>query len=133
MKRIVTLLAIAIISIGCLAESISNVPPRYDVNQNAKYQLFPTENKWNFIKLDTQTGRMWMVQFTINDPQNRGTFRLKNEALVYDEENSPVGRFTLYPTQNHYTFILLDQTDGRHSITLREIVATKQIDIDLNI
>ena len=113
MKKSITFLLFAILSLACYAQSSSNVPPRYDVNPSAKYQLFPTENRWNFIKLDTQTGKMWMVQYTINDPENRGTFRLNDESLVLDEDKSPIGRFTLYPTQNHYTFILLDQTDGR--------------------
>ena len=113
MKKLFLLLLLGIGFLSCYAQSTSNVPPRYYVDSNAKYQLYPTENRWNFIKLDTQTGKMWMVQYTINDPDNRATFRLNDESLVLDEDKSPVGRFTLYPTQNHYTFILLDQTDGR--------------------
>ena len=113
MKNLVLFLLLSSTSICCYAQSTSNIPPRYYVDSYAKYQLYPTENRWNFIKLDTQTGKMWMVQYTINDPKNRATFRLNDESLVLDEENSLVGRFTLYPTQNHYTFILLDQIDGR--------------------
>ena len=107
MKKLFLLLLLGIGFLCCYAQSTSNVPPRYYVDSNAKYQLYPTENRWNFIKLDTQTGKMWMVQYTINDPDNRATFRLNDEPLVLDEDKSPVGRFTLYPTQNHYTFILL--------------------------
>lgn len=32
--------------------------------------------------------------------------------LVYSRDPTP-GRFTLYPTETMWTFILLDQTDGR--------------------
>lgn len=53
MKKIVTLLAIAIISIGCFAQSSSSKPTKYSENPSAKFQLYPTQNMWNFIKLNT--------------------------------------------------------------------------------
>lgn len=113
MKKILTLLLLAVFSIGCLAQSSSNVPPRYYVNPSARYQLFPTENRWNFIKLDTQTGKMWMVQYSIDKSSERFTYKLNEMSLIDSEEIAQAGRFTLYPTQNHYNFILLDQIDGR--------------------
>lgn len=30
-----------------------------------RYKLFPTQNMWTFIKLDTQTGQMWQLQYSI--------------------------------------------------------------------
>ena len=93
--------------------SSSNVPPRYYVNPNARYQLFPTENRWNFINLDTQTGRMHMVQYSTESSNQTFTYKLSDVSLVEDESTSKPGRFTLYPTQNKFNFILLDQTDGR--------------------
>ena len=30
-----------------------------DIN---RYKLYPTQNKWTFLELDTQTGRIWQVQ-----------------------------------------------------------------------
>lgn len=36
-------------------------------SENAIYQLFPTQNVWTFIKLDTRNGKMWQVQFSVND------------------------------------------------------------------
>ncbi len=76
------------------------------------YVLYPTNNIWTFIKLNTRNGKMTQVQFDI-EGNNRFETNLNSESLVYsisDEEN---GRFALYPTQNTFNFILLDQIDGR--------------------
>jgi hypothetical protein len=76
------------------------------------YKLFETTNMWTFIKLDTRNGLMWQVQYAINDDAARFQTVLNDIPLFegWDKEN---GRFTLYPTKNMYTFILLDQVDGR--------------------
>jgi len=76
------------------------------------YKLFPTENYWTFIKLDTRNGKMWQVHFTISDGY-QGELILNSRSLVWTEEDEVNGRFTLYPTKNMYNFILLDQIDGR--------------------
>lgn len=77
----------------------------------AVYQLFPTQNMWTFIKLNTRNGQMWQVQYDING-DNRGEYFLSTLPLV-PQDKELNGRFTLYPTQNIYNFILLDQIDGR--------------------
>ena len=78
----------------------------------AAYKLFPTQNMWIFIKLDTRNGRSWMVQYSVKGSQDRLTVPLNLISLVYNDEEIN-GRFTLYETQNMYNFILLDQIDGR--------------------
>lgn len=78
---------------------------------NSVYQLFPTENYWTFIKLDTRNGKMWQVHFTIEEDGIDGEVILNSTSLV-DEEKEINGRFTLYPTENMYNFLLLDQIDG---------------------
>ncbi len=80
-------------------------------HENAVYQLYPTQNMWNFIKLDTRNGQMWQVQYDIKD-NNRSVTYLNSVPLVAKEEEAN-DRFTLYPTQNTFNFILLDQLDGR--------------------
>ena len=77
---------------------------------NESYKLFPTNNIWTFIKLDTRNGKMWQVQYDVGG-DNRFEVELNTRNLAYgvDEEN---GRFTLYPTNNTYNFILLDQKEG---------------------
>jgi hypothetical protein len=77
----------------------------------APYRLFRTTNMWTFIELDTMTGLMWQIQFDVQG-NNRGSFVLNDKSLL-DGGKSISGRFTLYPTANMYTFILLDQINGR--------------------
>ena len=63
------------------------------------------------MKLNTRDGRMWQVQYDI-----KGSERFEvnlNTAPFATKEEERDGRFTLYPTQNMWTFILLDQIDGR--------------------
>ena len=89
----------------------SKTPTKQEIRENIRYKLFPTENIWTFLKLDTRNGKIWQVQYSIND-NYRGEVKLNDKALISSdiEEN---GRFTLYPTKNMYNFILLDQTDGK--------------------
>lgn len=75
------------------------------------YRLYPTQNIWTFIKLDTRNGKMWQVQFSMKSEGRFETF-LNLEPLV-DKDKEANDRFTLYPTQNIYTFILLDQFEGK--------------------
>ncbi len=74
------------------------------------YQLFPTKNIWTFIKLDSRNGKMWQVQFDLTG-ENRGE-KILNSIPLVTEENEIKGRFTLYPSENIYNFLLLDQIDG---------------------
>ena len=80
-------------------------------NVDVVYELFPTQNMWNFLKLNTRDGRIAIVQFDVNKT-NRMEYDLNTTRFV-EEENAQNGRFTLYPTSNIYNFILLDQIDGR--------------------
>lgn len=77
------------------------------------YKLFPTQNYWTFIKLDTRNGKMWQVHFTISNEGYEGELTLNSRSLLWTEEEEVNGRFTLYSTNNIYNFILLDQINGR--------------------
>lgn len=55
---------------------------------------------------------MWQVHFGIKDDNNTGELVLNSIPLVFDEEKEVNGRLTLYPTENMYNFLLLDQIDG---------------------
>jgi hypothetical protein len=81
------------------------------VSKNAPaFRLFPTSNMWTFIKLDTRTGQLWQVQWSLEDNQFETVLSLRN---LSPEEEVVNGRFTLHSTTNTYNFILLDQIDGR--------------------
>jgi hypothetical protein len=66
---------------------------------------------WTFIKLNTRNGQIFQVQFNMKS-DSRFTTNLSLEPLVSTEKEVN-DRFILYSTQNMYTFILLDQLDGR--------------------
>lgn len=74
------------------------------------YRLFQTNNRWTFLKLDTRTGEINHVQYSIDG--NAMQYRLNDTPLAEGIDAVP-GRFSLYPTENTYNFILLDQIDGR--------------------
>ena len=78
-----------------------------------RYKLYPTKNLWIFIKLDTQTGKMCMVQYSIDEESSRLEASLNFVPLIEYDDPPLNGRFELYPTENMYNFILLDKVDGR--------------------
>lgn len=75
------------------------------------YALYKTQNLWTFIKLNTQNGRMWQVQYSVSDRNEifQTELSLVNLAIGKEVKN---GRFKLVPTDNMWTFLLLDQIDG---------------------
>ena len=79
--------------------------------QTVAYRLFSTSNLWVFLKLNTRNGQIWQVQHCMRD-KSRFMTSLSILPLVSEKEKVN-GRFTLYPTQNFFTFILLDRIDGR--------------------
>ena len=66
-----------------------------EINTSLKnrYKLYGTENMYTLLELDTKTGKIKQVQWSL-DSDSEGTFEL-------------------YPTKNMYQFILIDKTDGR--------------------
>ena len=74
----------------------------------AKYRLYPTFNRFNFLRLNTMNGLIDQVQYDV-ESNNRRIDALNSIPLV---ENGEIDRFTLYPTLNNWTFLLLDQLDG---------------------
>ena len=62
-------------------------------------------------KLNTVNGIVSQLHYSISD-NFEGELFINSYSLLYDREEI-IGRFTLYPTQNMYNFILHDQIDGR--------------------
>lgn len=79
-------------------------------DSNVNYRLYQTNNRWTFLKLDTRTGVITHVQYSIDGDAMQ--YELNSIPLVESEE-AKSGRFFLYPTENTYNFLLLDQIDGR--------------------
>jgi hypothetical protein len=81
--------------------------PEPTQNPDAPYRLFNTKNIYTLLKLDTRDGRIWQVQW--GGKGYRFIEPLNSEPLT---SAGRAGRFSLYPTSNIYTFILLDQEKG---------------------
>ena len=75
------------------------------------YQLFPTQNIFTFVLLNTTDGRAWQVQYAMGDAVAL-RLEISTERLSGDSEPR-AGRFNLLPTQNMFTFMLIDQDTGR--------------------
>lgn len=98
-------------SLSSLAQTVSS-----DITKSSPefaYRLYPTQNMWTFIKLDTRCGKMWQVQFSVEGSEYRFESNLSDVDLTELTGGDTVnGRFELYPTQNTYNFILLDRVIG---------------------
>jgi hypothetical protein len=111
MKKTIFLLVIAtMLMMGACKKAPEK--PTFEKYSNVVYELYPTSNVWNFIKLDTRNGKMWQVQYSIDKDENRGQVPLNETVLVGANEETN-GRFKLQSTQNIYNFILLDQVSGK--------------------
>jgi hypothetical protein len=72
------------------------------------FKLFPTQNIWTQLKLDTRDGRIWQDSISTSGAPSESPVQLTPLT------GSPfVGRFTLSPTQNIWNFVLLDTSGGR--------------------
>lgn len=76
------------------------------------FRLYPTENMHTFLELNTLTGQIWIVQWSLSD-ENRFRYVLDTNERIYPGDEHICGRFELYPTTNMYNFILLDNINGR--------------------
>lgn len=84
-----------------------------EINTSLKerYKLYQTENIYTFLQLDTKTGMIEQVQWSL-DSDKEGTFTINDEDLNWGNGYGS-GTYELYPTKNMYQFILIDKTNGR--------------------
>lgn len=82
-----------------------------DSSQKGRFKLYKTENIYNFLELDTKTGKIKQVQWAL-DEQKEFSVVLNDVDLSLGTSYGS-GSFELYPTSNIYQFILIDKTDGR--------------------
>lgn len=122
MKRIALIFFAFVLSAGAFAQSHSSVNDsllteisqrldriEYRMRSNDRYRMYKTENIYNLLKLDTATGIIEQVQWSLNE-EDEGSVFINSEPLSYISES---GTFVLYPTQNMYQFILLNQVTGK--------------------
>ena len=109
-------LALGLISPAYRAVAAQGVQREYTapapICPKSRFTLTPTQNIWTSLLLDSSTGRIWQVHFAVSDSSFAGRLPLNEEAFA-PPAAARVGRFTLQETQNAFTFLLLDQDDGR--------------------
>lgn len=79
-----------------------------------RYKLYPTQNMWTFLELDTYFGVISKVQWTLDTKKHERFTRRIGSVNSLDEphDNYYPGRYELYPTTNIYNFLLLDSRTG---------------------
>lgn len=113
MKRILFTIFLCIMPFALINAQISNSNTKITIaspDSNVNFRLYQTNNRWTFLKLDTRTGIIMHVQYSTDGDAIQ--YDLNNIPLA-EGENAKPGRFFLYPTENTFNFILLDQIDGR--------------------
>ena len=102
-----------LVKIDSLLQANNSLLDHIELNLSLKqrYKLYPTENIYNFLQLDTKTGIIEQVQWSL-DSDNEGSVSINSEDLTYGFGYGS-GSFELYPTKNMYQFLLLDKTTGR--------------------
>lgn len=76
-----------------------------------RYKLYQTDNIYTLLQLDTKTGQIEQVQWSLGS-DNEGSVTINDQDLTFGYGYGS-GSFELYATKNMYQFILLDKTDGR--------------------
>lgn len=100
------LLFLCCLTIGSsAAEPATIVAPT--TTQTNNFVLYPTTNIFTFLKLDTRNGKIWQVQYSMDE--NEFEVVLNSRELV---TTGKPGQFALYPTTNNWTFLLLDTING---------------------
>jgi len=84
-----------------------------EINTSLKerYKLYQTDNIYTLLQLDTKTGMIEQVQWSL-DSDNEGSVTINSDDLTYGYGYGS-GSFELYPTKNMYQFILLEKTSGK--------------------
>lgn len=103
-KRIITT---SLLTILLLIGSVS-----ISYAQDMAYKLYPTENIYTVIKLNTRNGKVYQVQIGMNKNSSKAELTVNDIALVTPNEEKD-GRFELQKTGNMYNFVMLDRINGR--------------------
>lgn len=86
--------------------------PNKNSNWKNRFELHKTQNMWNFILLDSYTGRTWQLQYSTKSLEDIGIIPIFDKDLIISSKKL-LNRFKLYETQNMWNFILLDSYTGR--------------------
>ena len=125
MKKILIILFCLMFTAQCFSQVIKPVTQRDSIlcdirdaanaikfyhEYNGQYKLYPTENIHILLKLDTSTGIIKLVQWSLEKEKEFEIYI--NADILATGLLATKGRFELYPTKNMYQFILLDTLMG---------------------
>ena len=82
-----------------------------DCSLKNRYKLYSTENIYTFLMLDTKTGMIEQIQWSLESSEEYCVTINKRDLTLFDGYGS--NTFELYPTKNIYQFILINKTSGR--------------------
>lgn len=82
--------------------------PSSNDNWKNRFQLFPTQNIWNFILLDSYTGRLWQVQFSSQDLDALMCIPTNETELA--STSRPI--FSISPLTSMYQYYLINESNG---------------------
>ena len=114
MKRILTALTLSItLASPASAEKPVQFIESFQQSLDAPYRLFNTTNINTLIALETSTGKLYQIHPGIGENAVQAAITINDKDLTPEGSDSESNRFTLYPTANIYSFILVDQRIGR--------------------
>ena len=73
-----------------------------------RYWLYPTQNMWTFILLDTFCGKLWQCQFSVEGSKYIFSIPINNEYLSYTNKS----KFSVSPMTSMYQFYLNNEETG---------------------
>ena len=116
MKRFFYIIAVLLIcSQSGFAQTIDFPATEYTQDPKANFRLFKTKNMYNFIKLDTRTGQMELVQWSVKG--NRMSYKLSDRIFTVTAERS----------------MLLDPREGIIQISLADLANDETYSIELKV
>ena len=77
-------------------------------DKNGRFTLYKTKNMWTFIELDTFSGRLWQVQFSVKGVDYMFAIPINEQYLSRSER----GIFTIEPMTSMFQFYLINQDSG---------------------
>lgn len=104
MKRIFLCLLMSLTAVLGFSNILDNS------EQSQRFELYPTQNSFNFLKLDKKTGKIYQVQWSLEGEEE---FSITLNGIDLSQFSTDGNCFKLYPTKNMWQFILLDGASGR--------------------
>lgn len=85
---------------------VSGITPSNQIAN--RYVLYETQNIWNFILLDTWSGKLWQVQFSVKGTEYMGYWTINDRPL----STSNKSKFYIEPMVSMYQYYLVNGDNG---------------------